>query len=292
VARSGPNGPEALLEKVVITGLGEGLQAGGFLKRSAVERTVHAAVDLVNDAAALSAHPRIVGTAALREALDPESVVVPIEVVAGCEVEILSPDREGILAREGTLSGMESLRRAVVVDLGGRSTEVIWPGAEDRISWVSLALGASRTQEAFLGSGREVRDAPAWLEEHALREIRKADGPWNRKDATPALAACGGTAAILGSLEVGLPMPECLSRIHGLFLGRERVESWFQKLAGTDDAGRVALGVPPDRAPVVGAGAAILWSLLVAMPRLDGLRISARGLRWGVVGRLLAGRDF
>ncbi len=289
VARLGPAGPEALLEKVVITGLGQGLSEGGLLRPDAVERTVRAAAELVADAEGLGAHPFVVGTAALREARNPEVVAAALGHLAGCEVVVLSAEQEACLAAEGARSGLDGLERAAVTDVGGRSTDIAWTDASGPRS-LSLPLGASRTAEALARSGADLAGALVWLQSHVRDTLEAADGPWVPPVTVDALVACGGSASVLGSLALGASIPEGLPRIHGLVIDRDIVSAWAGRLASTDLEGRVRLGVPRDRAAVAAAGAAILRGLVEIMPAGIPLRISVHGLRWGVVGRLLGGR--
>jgi exopolyphosphatase/guanosine-5'-triphosphate,3'-diphosphate pyrophosphatase len=97
----------------------------------------------------------------------------------------------------------------------------------------------------------------------------------------------GGTALNLGCLELGLERFDHL-RAEGLRVELGSAWRWAERLAALPLAGRMALPLEPERAAILPAG---LACAAAALERLApaGLRVSGRGLRFGVL-RELAGR--
>ena len=69
---------------------------------------------------------QIVGTAALRDATNSEEITQLIEKKFGFEVDIVSGEEEGVLTSVGVLNSLGSLENFLIVDIGGRSTELIY----------------------------------------------------------------------------------------------------------------------------------------------------------------------
>ena len=69
---------------------------------------------------------QIVGTAALRDAINSQDITQLIEKKFGIEVDIVSGEEEGVLTSVGVFNTLNSLDNFLIVDIGGRSTEFIY----------------------------------------------------------------------------------------------------------------------------------------------------------------------
>jgi exopolyphosphatase/guanosine-5'-triphosphate,3'-diphosphate pyrophosphatase len=76
------------------------------------------------------------------------------------------------------------------------------------------------------------------------------------------------------------------ARVHGHTMTRAALAAVVERLAGLDVAARAAVpGMEPKRADVIVAGGVIALALLDKW-RADAVRISDRGVRWGLAEEL------
>jgi exopolyphosphatase/guanosine-5'-triphosphate,3'-diphosphate pyrophosphatase len=258
--------PKVLAERYNITALGSGLGQSGTITPQAVGRTRRVIDSYLAACRELGAdRVTLVGTAALREAQNREEIISMLS----SRIRILSQQEEAELTRLGALSGLEAGDDALVCDLGGRSTEISWPGGEE-----SLAVGCQRGLEDHLAS-----DPPAEKEISNLRARVRDHLP----AAPPAgvLVVSGGTATTLAAMDLGLAEFSS-GAVHGRRITRSRLARLIGNLAAVPlDERKNLLGIEPGRAEVLPAGAVILDELL-SWCRRDEFLVSARGLTWGV----------
>ena len=91
---------------------------------------------------------QIVGTAALRDATNSKEITQLIEKKFGFEVDIVSGEDEGVLTSVGVLNSLGSLENFLIVDIGGRSTELIYDHDKKIVS-KSLNIGVVSLSELF-----------------------------------------------------------------------------------------------------------------------------------------------
>ena len=91
---------------------------------------------------------QIVGTAALRDATNSEEITQLIEKKFGFEVDIVSGEEEGVLTSVGVLNSLGSLENFLIVDIGGRSTELIYD-YDKKIVSKSINIGVVSLSELF-----------------------------------------------------------------------------------------------------------------------------------------------
>lgn len=259
--------PGILAEEYRITALGSGLGQTGKITPQAAARTRQVIDSYLATCRELGADQVIlVGTAALREAKNQKETVAELST---SPIRVLSPDEEAALTRRGALSGLEEADDALVCDLGGRSTEIGWPGGTE-----SLPIGCQRGYEDLLAS-----DPPADEEISRLRANVQEQLP----AAPPAdtLVVSGGTATTLAAMDLGLSGYDSAA-VHGRRITRARLLELIRSLVAVPlDERKSFPGIEPGRAEVLPAGAVIIDELL-SWCRQDEFLVSARGLTWGV----------
>src|SRR5262245_8306140 len=132
------------------TRLAQGLAATGALGEPAIRQSLEALRHMQAIAAGYGArHVEVIATSAVRAASNGAAFLPPVRATLGLEIEVIAPEEEGRLsfasiARHFNLHGT----RAVAVDLGGGSTEVILVTDRAVEAIYSLPLGAVRLTEA------------------------------------------------------------------------------------------------------------------------------------------------
>ena len=202
-----------------------------------------------------------VATSAVRDAENGEAFLGEVEWSYGYSTRLLSGDEEAALTFRGVSSGRTLGPGALIVDIGGGSTELILPDRH-----LSLDVGCVRLTERF---GDDVGAAAAY-----------AAGVLPAMDVERAIGVAG-TITSLAALDLRLAEYDP-ARVHGHVLTAPAVDEQLARLAALplEDRRRVP-GLDPERAPVIVAGAAILREILRRY-RLDRIETSEHDLLHGV----------
>ncbi|HEY3818107.1 MAG TPA: Ppx/GppA phosphatase family protein [Polyangiaceae bacterium] len=286
--RSENGGLHAVEERATITRLGEGVDRTKVLAPAAIERTLACLDEYAGVVRAASAdRVAVVGTSAMRDAGGSETVGAHVRAAFGVDARVVSGDEEARLTFRGALSGLPFERREVAVfDIGGGSTEVVIgsPGGTPSLSFAkSFDIGSVRLTE------RHVRHDPPTTEErdaitHAARKVFELVPPRPGLEVPVGIA---GTVTTLAAVSLGL-VPYDGARIHGHVLSRADLQAAVDRLAALDLAARRDVaGMEPKRADVIVAGGLIALAL-VDHWGADALRVSDRGVRWGLAEELSA----
>jgi len=262
------------------TRLGRGLQRGGHLDPLSVKKSIAALKHFCSLCQQEGVEEiACVGTNALRTAQDADAFIQQVRKECGISPRIISEEEEARLSYLSVQKDTLMPQDAVVMDVGGGSTEYIFrreAGSIGQLHTISLPLGAVRLTEQFL-----LHDPPSRDEVLKLRkEIEKA---LHRIPPTleGALVGIGGTAVTLGAMHLDLDDFDG-EKIHALHLAVGELRDQVQTLQERDlEARKQIKGLPPDRADIILAGAMII---LATMERLhkDALHISTHGLRYGL----------
>jgi exopolyphosphatase/guanosine-5'-triphosphate,3'-diphosphate pyrophosphatase len=279
----------AVAERATITRLGEGVDHSRTLSRSAVERTRACLESYAKVVRELEVgRVAVVGTSAMRDAQGAEDLRVAVRALFGVEVTVLSGVEEARLTFAGGLDGLglEATADTALFDIGGGSTEVVLGRLGKRqpaMSYVqSFDVGSVRLTE------RHVFNDPPTEAELAVLAGSAADA----FAAVPPLVAhaipvgVAGTMTTLAAVALRVA-PYAGARVHAVVLPTERLRQVVRDLAVLDLRSRRAVpGMEPNRADVILAGGYIALALLDHW-RAVAVRISDRGLRWGLAHELI-----
>jgi len=269
-----------LFEKETIVRLGDGLQKTGVISPEAMERGLQTLNHYLGHCQALGAQKVFaVGTSALREAKNAQDFLKLVNDRIGLPIQIISGEEEARLSFLAVVRDLKDPNQSIlVVDVGGGSTEFI-AGKGDRVEqWASLTLGSVRFMEQFLRSDPVQEKEWEEMEKEirkSLSQIPRPRGPFSR-------VAVGGTATTLASVEQGLNEFD-FKKIHHFVLKQEALENQLRLYRSkTIEERRKIPGLPPSRADVILAGAAILY---LAMKELHSpsILISCHGIRYGLL---------
>jgi exopolyphosphatase/guanosine-5'-triphosphate,3'-diphosphate pyrophosphatase len=273
---------EDVERQVRITRLGEGVDARGRLLPVPIARVRNCLTEFRRDLESLEAERILaVATSAIRDADNGEAFLGEVEWSYGFKTRLLTGAEEALLTFRGATLGRSLEKPTLVVDLGGGSTELIVGSESNSLlqsGWhASLDVGSVRLTERFLPS-----DPPTVVELNecagAVRSLLAERVP----EDVGAEAAIGvaGTITTLAALAQSLPEydPE---RVHGYRLSLDGITAQLERLTGMALAERRNLpALEPERAPVIVAGAVILWEVL-AYVGLNEIEASERDLLHG-----------
>lgn len=289
--------PEAKGFRVVdafsrIVRLGEGVSETGRLSDAAMERTLSA---LTVCAKKLRRHGvsrfRGVATEACRLAKNCDMFVTRAAEEAGVELEIISSLEEVELALHSCTPLLESsATHALLFDIGGCSTELIWVSINGRkapklADWVSLSCGVVSLAERHGGDHISEETYESMVSEAATMvepfvAALNVDAPL--ANGRLQLLGTSGTVTTIAALHQGLKRYD-RTKVDGFFLHFDAIRHQVNRLLEMDFEGRAAEPcIGTGRGDVVVAGCAILEAILRACPA-DTVHVADRGLREGML---------
>jgi exopolyphosphatase/guanosine-5'-triphosphate,3'-diphosphate pyrophosphatase len=267
-------GLQEVVRRLTITRLGEGVDERKRLLPVPIARVRNTLADYRRELEDLGATRTLaIGTSAIRDADNGEAFLGEIEWSYGFETRMLDGHEEASLMLRGVAAGRAAaLDGALLVDIGGGSTELVVSENGARPEATSIDVGCVRVTERFLAS-----DPPSPEELAAAAAYVRSILP-----VRPARSAIGvaGTVTTLATLDLGLDEydPE---RTHGHRIPREAVARELDRLAAMTLEERLRVpGIEPGRAPVIVAGLVILREILDAYG-LDEIEVSERDILHG-----------
>lgn len=225
-------------------------------------------------------------TAAVREADNGDEFVKRVRDLADLDVRIISGQEEARLIYLGVVSGIDLPpgKRALFIDIGGGSTELIVGDGQAYFFLDSLKMGAIRlTAEGVPDPARPVT-AAAWAD--LQRRVRSLLAPAARaigRTGFSVMYGSSGTAQNLAEIiatAAATPNPTSLRNYE---LSLADVQATTKRLcAMTLEQRRRVPGINPERADIIIGGSAILQTVMETVGA-NAIRISDRGLREGII---------
>ncbi len=275
------NEPKIIKDRVKITRLGEGLGKTGRISPQALLRTAETTEEYVLDAKKSRAGEiSIVGTMALRTALNAADFLRRIKENAGIETEVLSGEEEAVLSFRGALSGCDigNVKNCCTIDTGGGSTELVFAREGQIVCRSSLKTGALTLTEKYF-SKDAVSPEDLMIAEDELKGI--FDGTRLPFSAEMAIAI-GGNATAMASVCMKMERYDP-AEAHGTILSEEEINRQIgEYLTKTAEERRKIKGLDPERADIILAGACIIRYSMIFCGCSE-IVVSDRGLRHGVL---------
>jgi exopolyphosphatase/guanosine-5'-triphosphate,3'-diphosphate pyrophosphatase len=281
LSERGADGAWTLIaDRAEITRLGEGLDRTGQLAAEPIERTATAIAAMIDEAQRAGAQAiAAVGTAGLRIAPNGAELIAAVRTRCGVEIEVLSGEEEARLAYLAATAELgPAVGTRVVFDTGGGSSLFTF-GDERRVTErFSVNVGAVRLTERFGLAEPTARATLAELHAALAVELERLAG----RPAPDAIVGMGGAVTNLAavSLELAVYDPDV---VQGTVLSRIEIDRQIELYRNLDAQQRRAIvGLQPNRADVILAGACIVRAVLSLLVR-DPLTVSDRGLRHGLL---------
>ena len=301
IAQRTPRGFKVVDAYSRIVRLGEGLGQSGRLSDAAMERAIAAlriCADKIRRRAPVKL--RAIATQACRTAANGAEFLARVQARTGLSLDVITPREEARLSVAGCSNLIDpGAQGALVLDVGGGSTEIAWldlRGRRDRgqvppiAAWLSIPIGVVSLAEQFPEAGR-VREA--WYRE-MVDAVKAPIAAFTSPERLRGLFQTGRTHLIgtsgaitsLAGLHLGLARYE-RSKVDGLWMTRAECEAVRARLSQLTHAERAAQPcIGPDRADLVLAGAAILEAVQESWP-CERVRVADRGLREGMLLSLM-----
>jgi exopolyphosphatase/guanosine-5'-triphosphate,3'-diphosphate pyrophosphatase len=256
--------------------LGAGLDANGMLSEEAAQRGLAC---LRRFSARLSdfdpVRVRAVATQTLREARNRNAFLLRAQEALGFPIEVISGREEARLIYAGVAHLQPSEAPRLVIDIGGRSTELILGQGRTPQVTESFGVGCVSLSLRFFEDGVITEAGFRAAQVAAGAELEEALQPFARDRWQQALGSSGTAGAVSQVLLAA-----------GITDGRITPDGlrWFmQRCLAAGQAERIDLpGLKPDRRAVLPGGLAILYTL-AAHFQIDALWPAKGALRQGVI---------
>jgi len=286
-----------------IVRLGEGLSQSGRLSDAAMERAMAALrISAEKVRRRRVVRLRAIATQACRMAENGPAFIARVAEETGLQLQIITPQEEARLSVAGCLNLLDrTADAALVVDVGGGSTELSWvelkgapaDAAPPMRAWLSIPMGVVTLAERF-PEGEEATEA--WFREMVdtvkaeIAAFRRADPLREVFDTDRAhLIGTSGAITSLAGMHLDLPRYD-RNRVDGIWMTRAECDGAAARLLALNARQRAEQPcIGPDRADLVLAGAAILQAVQEVWP-CSRVRVADRGLREGILMSLMADR--
>ncbi len=280
--------------------LGEGLAASGRLGEAPMARAIDALSACAHRLRALHVgHVDTIATEACRRATNAEEFVARARAATGLPIRIITPEEEAALTLNGCTGLLDPrAERALLFDIGGGSTEVMWVAHDGGrgarpLALISLPLGVVTLAERYGGDRISVATYQAMSGEIEER-LAAAALPPLAGDAIGGhgvqMLGTSGTVTTLGALHLGLGAYD-RNRVDGIEISFAAIAALSVWLISLDYRERAAIAcIGRERADLVIAGCAILDAICRRWP-VGRLTVADRGIREGILLALMHADD-
>ncbi|HEY4275354.1 MAG TPA: Ppx/GppA phosphatase family protein [Rhizomicrobium sp.] len=274
-----------------IVRLGEGVGETGLLSEAAIDRTI-AALKICAQRIARHRvrHVRAIATQAARQAGNTAKLIARARQEAGIELHVISPEDEADLAALGCapLIGRK-YKGALIFDIGGGSTEIVWQhktarGLEKRFA-ASLPVGVVNLAEDYADAARNRAGFETMRAAMRERFAPFAEQTQGFDPAGEHLLGTSGTVTTLAAIALKLPR-YIRAKVDGSWHETPKLLSVVDRISRMDVPALAGVGaIGPERADLMLAGSAIFTAICALWPSAM-LRVADRGLREGMLRQL------
>lgn len=265
--------------------LGEDVFAQGLIRDSTLERAVDAfnkfkeAIDRngVNWSKAFA-------TSAVREAVNRDMFIDRISQSCGIDVAVIEPEEEARLIHLAIESKINLKNKtAMLIDIGGGSTEVTLTADGSIVSTESYRMGAVRLLQLLSSgiSGREKRNGEREFNQLVKEYVESTQRRLKREIAGKKINVCvgtGGNIETLGSLRKDL-----LGKERDTSIEMDELDAIVKKLQALSFEERIQhLKMRPDRADVI-VPASMILQQIAKVAGVDEILIPKVGLKEGIL---------
>jgi len=272
----------------IITRLGSGISRNGILSEEAITTSIAALVRFSNILSKYEVHKiSAAATSALREARNRDEFVRRTKAEAGLYIKIISGKQEARTTASGMLMDIPAPEAALMADIGGGSTELIF-SKHGKPSYVhSLDLGVVYLAGKYMRHDPPLKEDLIRMEQYISRKIRKIEKRYLRfisHDGGEETVFIGtaGTVTTLAAMSHKLKDFEH-GRIHNTRLTLQKVKNIFSSIASVSSRERAKfIPFEPSRLDIIVPGTLILLKLMEFFNFRE-IIVSNYGLREGVL---------
>lgn len=220
------------------------------------------------------------GTMVFREAADGQAFLAEIAERFGWRTVLLSGFQEAYLSAQGVLSGLASIPdKALIFDVGGRSTELVRTEGRRIKSLVSLNAGVVGLTEEFVKHDPPRPGELSAIERRLESLLASARLPKLSREAV--LVGTAGTVTTIAAMLLDMARYDG-DRVNNQVISVSSAENLLREMAGMNlDARKTRAGLDPRRADVIVAGL-VLVKVLARFFRRSEAVVSDKSLLEGL----------
>jgi exopolyphosphatase/guanosine-5'-triphosphate,3'-diphosphate pyrophosphatase len=278
----------------VITRLGEGIHEKKLLKKEAIDRSIQSLKKFSNVISRYNVHKTAaIATSALREAVNGTEFIEKVLKETGLDIKIISGEEEAIMTTSGMLMDLTIPESALMIDIGGGSTELIFlknnntnlsPGyLAHPVLIRSLNLGVVYLADRYMKNDPPTKHDLSMMGTDILQGISSVAESFTKYfSAGTAFIGTAGTITTLAAIAQGLTEFEH-DKIHNFKLSRDQVENIFSTISVLTSKERAKyIPFEPARLDIIVPGTLILLKLMEIFG-FKVLTVSNYGLREGIL---------
>ncbi len=267
-----------------ITRLGEGLQDTRILNDNSIQRSVDSLLSYVNTMQKHGiSYVSIVATSALREASNTPQFLSRVKELTGLDIKVISGEEEAHLTAAGMLLEMEKPQSAVLIDIGGGSTELIHALGNEPVKVQSLNLGVVYLAGKYMTSDPPLKDNISKMEGEILQlAVHSHELFSGNIKSNTMMIGTAGTITTLAAVKQNLRRFEH-EMIHNSVLTYDDIKYIFNKISTVSSVER-SMYIPfePERLDIIVPGTLILLKLMETF-NFGQVTVSDYGLREGIL---------
>ena len=268
----------------IITRIGDGIHASGLLGEDAITRSINA---LCKFSDIIASHDvfmtSAVATSALREADNSNIFIQKSMEAAGLEIRIISGEEEAAITSSGMLIDIRPPESALMVDIGGGSTELIYYSRGKLLRTLSVNLGV-----VYLANKYMTKDPPSHIDLDQMEKdisaiiMEKAAGFKDLKNDSTVFMGTAGTVTALAAMARNLSVFDH-SMVHNYILQLKKVREIFTVISALSSSEREK-HIPFElaRLDIIVPGTRILLKLMETFG-FNEITVSNYGLREGIL---------
>ena len=227
-----------------------------------------------------STEVRAVATQTLREARNRDDFLRQANKVLGFPIDVISGREEARLIYQGVAQLLlPSNERRLVLDIGGRSTELILGQGMEATVMESYRVGSIAWSSRYFPQGQFTANAFQMAEIAAKAVLDEALNSL-QKDTWDVAYGSAGTVGAVGDVLAAAGWPAGS-------VSREGLDWMLHTLLQAHSADRLhVVGMKEDRRPIIGGGLSILRAVFDLL-QIDHLKLASGGLRHGLICDLM-----
>jgi exopolyphosphatase / guanosine-5'-triphosphate,3'-diphosphate pyrophosphatase len=292
------NEPRTLERKMEITRLGRDLDINNnAISDDSARKTLNVLNGYIRDIRNYNVKKyRVIGTSALRKAVNRKDFIFSVEKDTGMKVDVISGKEEAFLSFYGAVkdiklnfSGIKAGpgSRILVIDVGGGSSEFILGDKNCNIEFTaSIDMGCVSLTEKFLYSpGIPDREKTGSMQDYVKEKLKSVAG-YIKKLSPVLITGVAGTATTLAAIDLKLKEYDS-KKIHGHILSLKRIIEINESLCSVNlEERKKVIGLNPERADIIIGGAAIIIEILRLLD-YESIYVSEKDILDGIIYTLI-----
>jgi exopolyphosphatase/guanosine-5'-triphosphate,3'-diphosphate pyrophosphatase len=268
----------------IITRLGEGVCNRGRIKEAAIMKSISTLKKFSEIIDHYGTHKTAaLATSALRDALNSDTFLKKAREATGLDIQIIPGEEEAKKTASGMLIGLKVPKTALMADIGGGSTELIFSRQREPELVRSLNLGVVYLAEKYMKKDPPTKKALNLMGQEISQKILSISDSF-RKFFTRNTAFIGtaGTVTALSAIAQNLASYDH-GKIHNSKITFDTILTIFTHISTITAKQRIRyLPFEPSRLDIIVPGTLILLKLMEVFG-FESITVSNYGLREGII---------